>query len=526
MFAPQVAKSQTKPAANSTGVRGGHDFSPVRVRTDARLRPHSADLKLLRVSAEVYARGKTPEVLHDGTVAELPVRPGGPERAAQHVREIHRKFGEAGLRQTLAGLQITRGNQFVLQMMATDPGVRGLIQPTPARQSLPAPVTAVLRSNEPGRPLPEGIRVQFESATGHDMAGVRVFDDGRSHAAAAAIGARAFTVGQQIFIGSGEYRPHSEAGQELLAHEMVHTLQQRGASRPASELPSVGSPGDAHEQQAEAAARSVLQFRRGTPRANDSEILEESARGHDLVTVSSLSTRRVQRAITFGTAVGTFTTNNVVANEDAAGFTLGSPVPTFQWQPDVTIHGDAGDVFADWETAHHQVGKGDWLNVWWGTGADRTHRHQTVTGGLPIRDATAAGNTWYSDFRAQGFAADGDVMSPIMRDTPSERIPWANPIAGRGGTRGWFNFGLGFVSTLSARHIPDGTGAAAFRHLNHVHWNFGVDGSFDTAAPVGGRVTMNGGAVNRSGMIPGIDVNNPPMHGGAIFGDNLVNTDT
>ena len=144
-----------------------------------------------------------------------------------------------------------------------------------------------------------------------------------------------------------------------------------------------------------------------------------------------------------------------------------------------------------------------------------------------MRDATAAGNTWYSDWRAQGFTANGQTRSPVMRDTPSTgNIPWANPIAGRVGTRGWFNYGFGFVSTLSARHIPDGAGAAAFRHLNHVHWNFGVDGTFDTAAAIGGRVTLNGGGINRSPMIPGVDVAFIPMHGGPIINDNFKDTDT
>ena len=242
---------------------------------------------------------------------------------------------------------------------------------------------------------------------------------------------------------------------------------------------------------------------------------------------SPVRVAHLQRVISFTTAEGAFTTNNIVANEDAAGFTLTSPVPTFQWVPDVTIHGDATDNFADWETAHHQVGKGFWLNVWWGTAADRTHRRRTITGGLPMRDATAAGNTWYSDWRAQAFAADGDVRSPVMRDTPSTgTIPWNNPVAARGGTRGWFNYGFGFVSTLSARHVPDGAGAVAFRHLDHVHWNFSVDGTFDNTLPVPGRVTLHGGAINRSGAIPGVDAANRPMHGGAIINDNFADADT
>ncbi len=383
---------------------------------------------------------------------------------------------------------------------------------------VPAVVGKVLRSS--GQPLDAGSRDFFEPRFGHDFSRLRVHTDAGAAAAARALNARAFTVGQDVVFGEKQFAPHHEAGQRLLAHELAHTVQQRDASLPSPDQLEVSSPDDYHERQADSMMHSVMQPN-GRLRANDSDETPKA-----VLKASPLRVARLQRVISFTTAPGAFTPNNVVANEDAAGFDLTSPVPTFQWQPDVTIHGDAGDVFADWEVAHHQVGKGNWFNVWWGTGADRTHRQERITGGLPIRDATAAGNTWYSDWRAQGFAADGDVRSPIMRDTPNERVPWNNPVAGRGGTRGWFNYGIGFVSTLSARHIPDGTGAAAFRHLNHVHWNFSVDGTFDTTLPVPGRVTLNGGAINRSGVIAGLDVSNRPMHGTPLFADNAVQTDT
>jgi hypothetical protein len=378
----------------------------------------------------------------------------------------------------------------------------------------------VLRS--PGQPLDAATRAFFEPRMRHEFSRVRVHTDAKAAASALAVNAIAYTVGQHVVFGQGQFAPYSAAGRRLLAHELAHTVQQRDAIMPSLERLEVSSPDDDHEHQAERVVQAVVQST-GPTSAKDGESEEHP---EPALAADPMHVARLQRVISFTTADGVFTPNNVVANEDATGFTLSSPDPTFQWQPDVTIHGEAGDVFADWEVAHHQVGKGDWLNVWWGTGADRTHRHQTITGGLPIRDATAAGNTWYSDWRAQGFTADGDVRSPVMHDTPSERIPWANPLPPRGGTRGWFNFGLGFVSTLSARHIPDGTGAAAFRHLAHVHWNFSVDGTFDTTLPVPGRVTLNGGAINTSRVIPGFDPANRPMHGGPIFSDNIVDTDT
>ncbi len=368
-----------------------------------------------------------------------------------------------------------------------------------------------------GQPLSAQSREFFEPRFGCDLGGVRVHTDAKAARSANAVDALAYTVGNHIVFGAGQFAPETSAGQRLLAHELAHTIQQRSATLPPEGDLAISHPNDFHERQAHRAADAVLS-------ANDSDLVEHPAAA---LASSPLSVARLQRVISFTTAEGNFNPHDVVATEDAAGFTLTSPVGTFEWVPDVTIHGDATDVFTDWETAHHQVGKSFWFNVFWGTGADRTHRRRTITGGLPMRDATAAGNTWYSDFRAQGFAADGDVRSPVMRDTPSTAtIPWANPVAGRGGTRGWFNYGFGFVSTLSARHIPDGTGAAAFRHLSHVHWNFSVSGQFDTAAAVGARVTMTGGAVNRSNAIPGFDSDNRPMHGGAVINDNFQDTDT
>jgi hypothetical protein len=60
-----------------------------------------------------------------------------------------------------------------------------------------------------------------------DFSGVRVHADGRAAAAAADVGARAFTTGSQIVFSSGQFAPDSGAGRRLLAHELTHVAQQR-----------------------------------------------------------------------------------------------------------------------------------------------------------------------------------------------------------------------------------------------------------------------------------------------------------
>ena len=60
-----------------------------------------------------------------------------------------------------------------------------------------------------------------------------------------AVSARAFATGNDIFFAQGEYQPGSAAGGELIAHEVAHVVQQRGA--PTSGPLTVSNPGDALE---------------------------------------------------------------------------------------------------------------------------------------------------------------------------------------------------------------------------------------------------------------------------------------
>jgi hypothetical protein len=51
---------------------------------------------------------------------------------------------------------------------------------------------------------------------------------------ASALGAQAFTLGNDIFFGEHRFQPQTPSGQRLLAHELVHTIQQTGGSEGSS----------------------------------------------------------------------------------------------------------------------------------------------------------------------------------------------------------------------------------------------------------------------------------------------------
>jgi hypothetical protein len=74
------------------------------------------------------------------------------------------------------------------------------------------------------------------------------------------LNARAFTTGQDIFFGEGAYQPGSSGGQELLAHELTHVVQQAsGAVDSGGDRMTVNAPGDRFEQEADAVAKEVFQ---------------------------------------------------------------------------------------------------------------------------------------------------------------------------------------------------------------------------------------------------------------------------
>jgi hypothetical protein len=77
-----------------------------------------------------------------------------------------------------------------------------------------------------GDQLSPGLREYFEPRFNRDFGDVRLHHDDRSASSADRLNARAYTVGQDIAFGSGEFSPDSNEGRRLLAHELTHVVQQ------------------------------------------------------------------------------------------------------------------------------------------------------------------------------------------------------------------------------------------------------------------------------------------------------------
>lgn len=99
---------------------------------------------------------------------------------------------------------------------------------TPQVSSKAAAQIASLRGG--GQPLSPAVRAFFEPRLGRDFGGVRIHTDGPAAESARAINTRAYTAGQDVAFGAGEYAPESREGRKLLAHELTHVVQQEGSA--------------------------------------------------------------------------------------------------------------------------------------------------------------------------------------------------------------------------------------------------------------------------------------------------------
>ncbi len=114
-------------------------------------------------------------------------------------------------------------------------------------------------TQRPGAPLDVSARRFMEPRFGTDFSAVRVHTDGMAADAARRLDAKAFTVGQHVFFARDHYAPGTAEGRRLLAHELTHTIQQRGRSRFSQKKVVVGRPGDAYEREADRVAALIVE---------------------------------------------------------------------------------------------------------------------------------------------------------------------------------------------------------------------------------------------------------------------------
>jgi hypothetical protein len=152
----------------------------------------------------------------------------------------------------LTSLQQRVGNQAVQRLLAQRSGEGSVELDEGAAKR-------INRERDRGQPLPEATQRRMGGALGHDLSSVRVHTDAEADQLNRQLDARAFTTGRDVFFREGEYDPHSTDGQELIAHELTHVVQQgHGQVNRSGSGMNVNAPDDVHEQEADRVAKQVV----------------------------------------------------------------------------------------------------------------------------------------------------------------------------------------------------------------------------------------------------------------------------
>jgi Domain of unknown function (DUF4157) len=262
MFASKVHKTQTKALENSFSEmperspllshRLGHDpfeqalFLQRTIENQAILRPMSEQTSRQRGGAENKITGETSRGA-SWDLSKIPVFPPDGLGSSSQPGIIQRKLVVGKPNDPLED-EADRVAAQVVQMSAAEVSSapvrlsrkcmdceeeeRRTLQPKRASapaitdDTAPNEVYGVLRS--PGRPLDKNSATFFGARFGHDFTRVRVHSDSDAAESAKRVRARAYTIGNHIVFGSGEYAPATDAGRGLLAHELAHVVQQAG----------------------------------------------------------------------------------------------------------------------------------------------------------------------------------------------------------------------------------------------------------------------------------------------------------
>ena len=95
--------------------------------------------------------------------------------------------------------------------------------------------------NGKGRSLTQQERKFFEPRMGYDFSNVQLHTNSEANQSAKSINALAYTRGNNIVFGSGQYQQNTDEGKKLLAHELTHVAQQSGSAPTVQKQPIEGS---------------------------------------------------------------------------------------------------------------------------------------------------------------------------------------------------------------------------------------------------------------------------------------------
>jgi|GEM_PF-1718704 len=203
---PKTIQRQPEAERQRLEERLGQDFGNVRIHTDSNAQNVSNAL-----NARAFTLGKD---IFFGSGEYNPGTDAGKHLLGHELAHVVQQTQGHVVQQKQGGVQ----RKSAIQREFADGGM----------EASPEVETAINQESGKGQSLPEALQGKMEDAFGEDFSNVRIHTGSKSAQLNRAIQAEAFTQGSDIFFNQGAYNPNSRSGQELLAHELSHVVQQGG----------------------------------------------------------------------------------------------------------------------------------------------------------------------------------------------------------------------------------------------------------------------------------------------------------
>ncbi len=308
-----------------------------------------------------------------------------------------------------------------------------------------------------GKRLAAAEQTFFENRFGRSFDAIRIHDGDAADRASRAINARAFTVGTDIAFAHGKHEANTQSGRWLMAHELVHTLQQSSVpSQPAG-------------RQSEATGSAF-----SGERITGNGRMRRSTASHDIANTSS---NWVQRNPSVGYVVhslnrdrGRLDNPDQQTTPGAVSWPLSFAVTSpLEAQADVEVTGGPGDTCTNHEIGFLQTVHSNWLSAYyWGASSGHGSTILTMRAPSPIRDGPP-GTMWYATTAHEAPSGCNTHVTPSMDDYPTifqmakmrtnSRTGQPNYLTG-------VRRGIAFVTTLVAS-TPTGV-----TPLRYFYWNY------------------------------------------------------
>jgi len=302
-------------------------------------------------------------------------------------------------------------------------------EPAPLQQALGN--QGVLGRLGPGRPLDAGTRQRMEGVLGSDFSRVRVHTGAEGAVLAGRLQARAVTMGEDIAFAPGEYRPGTPLGDAILAHELAHVVQQRGAQEESPATAAVEPATSPLEREAEGSAVGAVAALWAADRQGARPFAERAR-------PTLKSARRLQRCgynaehppHTFNscgfsaTGGGALQVNDVPTAPAPGLVTIDSP--TYRASGDVSISGGTDAEASDWEAGFLQTDLESKITLdYFNAGVHHIYHVIDLPG--PTRDGDTGIIPWYGQETVRPFTRTGQSVHPAMSDSPQTPARWKSP---------------------------------------------------------------------------------------------------